>query len=326
MGRGHLQASRPKLHVHIRIANDGYAPAADGHDGHLPMQVRISSILGMHTNRRIPQNRLRPGGGDGHALRIPLHRIPHMVQLAPLLLVNHFLIAQRRQRHRIPVHHAHSPVDITFSVQIDERIDHALIVLLVHREAGPIPVARGAELLQLLEDDAPMLMGPLPRVLQKRLATQVPLLDALLPQLSDHLRLRGNRSVIGPGHPTGILALHPSPPHQHILDGVVEHVPHVQHPRHIGRRDDHRVRLPTIRHGLEVLPLQPAVIPFLLDVLGLVGRWNFHCVLGWSSQPPRGRAGPQKSFMGPHKKTSPPVGSDVFSRLLVDLVVRRSAH
>ena len=66
-----------------------------------------------------------------------------------------------------------------------------------------------------------------------------------------HLCLGGDGSMVGARHPAGILPLHARTAHQYILDGVVEHVAHMQHTRDVGGRDDDGIGFPFIRLGVE---------------------------------------------------------------------------
>ena len=47
-------------------------------------------------------------------------------------------------------------------------------------------------------------------------------------------------------YPAGVLALHAGVANQDILDSIVEHVAHVEHTRHVGRRDNYGVGLACI--------------------------------------------------------------------------------
>ena len=67
--------------------------------------------------------------------------------------------------------------------------------------------------------------------------------------LDDHLR--GDAGVIGARLPEHVLAAHALEAAQHVLQRVVERVPHVQRARHVRRRDDDAV-------GLRVGALRPA--------------------------------------------------------------------
>ena len=107
-----------------------------------------------------------------------------------------------------------------------------------------------------------MFVRPLPGVFQELFACQVMLLDALFGQFLHHLGFRGNRGVVCTGYPQRILALHACTTYQYILDGVVQHVSHVQHSRHVGWRNDDGVGFASIGFRTEQLVVQPVLIPF----------------------------------------------------------------
>ena len=202
--------------------------------------------------------------------------VAQVVQLAVLFLVDDLLVAQCREGLRVPIDHAHAPVDEAFVVEVAEDVDDAAAAHLVHGEGRAVPVARRAQAAQLLEDDAAVLLRPRPGVLEELLAGEVGLADALLCQLGHHLGFGGDGGVVGAGHPAGVLAHHAGAAHQHVLDGVVEHVPHVQHARDVGRRDDDRVRLAPVRGGVKQLVVQPVLVPLRLDVGRIVFACQFH--------------------------------------------------
>jgi len=83
-----------------------------------------------------------------------------------------------------------------------------------------------------------MLVGPLPGMVEELPAGEVVLFDTICSETVDHLCLGGDGSMIGARHPAGILALHACTPYQHILNGVVEHMTHVQYTRNVGWWDD----------------------------------------------------------------------------------------
>ncbi len=157
--------------------------------------------------------------------------------MALLFTVDDLLRREGGQCLRIPVHHAQSAIDESLVIQVDEDLDDALRAFLVHSERRAVPVARGSQPSQLLQDDAAVLVSPVPGVLQKLLTRQVVLLDALLGQFLHHLGLRGNGGVVSTRHPQGVLALHAGAAHQDVLNRVVQHVTHVQHTGHVGRRN-----------------------------------------------------------------------------------------
>jgi hypothetical protein len=58
----------------------------------------------------------------------------------------------------------------------------------------------------------------------------------------DHV-LSGDAGVVGAGNPERPAAAHPLEADQHVLDGVIETVTHVQHRRNVGRRHLNHIRL-----------------------------------------------------------------------------------
>ena len=102
-----------------------------------------------------------------------------------------------------------------------------------------------------------MFVLPSPRVLEELFTCQVALLDALFCQTVHHLGLRRNRSVVGSRHPAGILAIDAGLPDENVLDGIVEHVAHVQ-------------------HSAEKLVVYPILVPFALYFRGIIFGCKFH--------------------------------------------------
>ncbi len=115
-----------------------------------------------------------------------------------------------------------------------------------------------------------MLVCPLPCVLQELLTRQVALLYSLLCQPVHDLGLRGYRRMVGAWHPAGVLPLHACAAHQNVLNGVVQHVPHVQHAGDVWRRNHNRVRLAAVGLRAEEFVFQPVLIPFALHIGGIV--------------------------------------------------------
>ena len=190
--------------------------------------------------------------------------------MAVLVLIDHLLVRQGSLCLRVPVHHAYAAVDVTFLVEVDENLDDALRTGLVHGEGSAVPVAGATQSAQLLQDDAAVLVGPVPGVLEELLAREVGLLDALFGQTAHDLSLGGNRGVVGTRHPAGVLALHAGAANQNVLDGVVEHVAHVQHTRHIGGRNHNGIGLTAVGAGAEKFVVQPVLIPLALHVMRVV--------------------------------------------------------
>ena len=191
--------------------------------------------------------------------------ISKVIELALLLLVEDLVIADGGAVGGVPVDHAQAAVNQALVVKVDKHLGDGAAALLVHGEGGAVPVARCAQLAQLLQDDAAVLVGPLPGVLKELLAGQVGLLDSLRGEFGYNFCLGRDGGVVGAGHPEGVLAHHAGAAHEDVLDGVVEHVAHVQHAGDIWRRDNDGVGFAAVRLAVEKLVLHPVVVPSLLD-------------------------------------------------------------
>ena len=193
-----------------------------------------------------------------------------MVEFRVLFLVDDLLGRQGGQCLRVPVHHAQASVDVAFSIQVDKDLDYTFRAFLVHGEGRAVPVARCTQSPQLLQDDSAVLVGPVPGMFQKLVAREVALLDAFGSQFLHHLGLGGNRSVVGAGHPQGILPLHACAAHEDVLNGVVEHVPHVKHACHVGRGNHDGVGLSSVGFRTEQAVVKPILVPFSLHFARVV--------------------------------------------------------
>ncbi len=249
--RRHFQRTRTELLVDILVADDRYAAPYQRHyDSGVVRQPAVAFVGGVDAERRIAQNRLGTRGSHDDAAVAAFDLIAQIVELALRLLVNHLLVRECGLSSGVPVDHAHAAIDPTLVEQVAEDLYDALAACVVHREACALPVARGAQLAQLFEDYASVLLLPLPCVGEELLARERRLVYALGFELGDDLGFGGYRGVVGARHPAGVLSLHARATHQNILQRVVEHVSHVKHARDVGRRNDYRVRFALV--GLRV--------------------------------------------------------------------------
>ena len=265
VGGGHLEATRSELAVDVLVEDDRDAPAGDGDDGPLAVEVGVAFVLRMDADGRVGEDGLRSGRGDGEPVVRAFDLVAHVVELGLLLGVEDLLVGDGCEGLGVPIDHAQAAVDVAFGVQVEEGVDDAAGIVLVQREVGPLPVAAGAKFAELLQDDAAVFAGPVPGVLEEGVAAEVGLLDALVAELADHLGFGGNGGVVGSRHPAGILALHPRAADEDILNGVVEHVAHVEHARHVGRGDHYGVGLPVVRDAAEGLGVFPDLVPAVFD-------------------------------------------------------------
>ena len=107
-------------------------------------------------------------------------------------------------------------------------------------------------------------------MLEELLAGKVAFLDALLGEAVHHLSLSSDRGVVGARHPACVLALHTCAAHEDVLDGVVEHVAHVEHTSHVWWRDYYRVGLASVGLAAEELVVKPVLIPFRFHCLWII--------------------------------------------------------
>ena len=113
-------------------------------------------------------------------------------------------------------------------------------------------------------------------MLQELLACEVQLLDALLSQAVYNLCLGCNRCMVGTRNPACILAVQTCLADEYVLDGIVQHVTHVQYTCHIWWRDNDGVWLTAVRLAGKELVVQPVLIPFALYFRGVVLCCQFH--------------------------------------------------
>jgi hypothetical protein len=176
---------------------------------------------------------------------------------------------------RAPVSYAGAAIDQTFLVQLNKGSIDRIHVPLVHRVAQAPPVHRSPELAELAEDSSARLLCEDAAALDELLAPDVEAGLALLAQeLALDDVLQGYRGVVHAGQPQRLVALHPGPPDQGVLDGAIEGVAHVQCPRHVRRRESDAVRLLLgVRVGLERAAALPLGVDAALDGAVIVGFW-----------------------------------------------------
>ena len=172
--------------------------------------------------------------------------ILQVVKFGVLILVDNLLIRKCSLCLRIPVDHTYATINQSLVIKVAEYVDDGTGTSLVHGERSAVPVAASTEAAQLLEDDATMLVGPVPSMLQEFLTSEVSLLDALLSEAIYHLSLSCDAGVVCARNPTSVLVLHASATNEDVLDCIVEHVTHVEHTSHIRWRNNHRIRFTTI--------------------------------------------------------------------------------
>ncbi len=172
----------------------------------------------------------------------------------------HFEVGDRGQQLRVPVDQPLVLVDQPLAMKLHEHLDDGAREPLVHGEALARPVAGGAQPLELVDDRAARLRLPRPHFFEKLLAPErTPVVLLALHELALDHHLRGNAGMIGAGLPEHVAAAHAFEAGEHVLQRVVERMPHVQRAGHVGRRDDDAIgpwrrAAPAGRNGTRPLP------------------------------------------------------------------------
>ena len=281
MRRGDLHRAGAEFHLHIFIRHDGDLPPHHGDDHRFAHDVRIAFIRRVHGNCCIAQNgfraRCRHGDGIGFVGRI----VTHMPKMAVLLLVFHLGIRKGCLTRGAPVDDAVAPVDEPLVVKLHKHLRDSFVAARIHGEAFAFPIARGAELFQLLHDASAVNAFPFPCALQKCFPANVALVDALLRHLLHNLHFRGNGSMIGSGEPKRLVSRHALVTDQHILQRFIKRMPHVELARDVRRRDHDAVRrFAGVGLGMEVPVLLPCFIQpvFHSAVVVCLGHFPVHWV------------------------------------------------
>ena len=206
-------------------------------------EVAVSLVVRMDRDRAVAQHRLGPGRRHrDEASGLLLDRIAEVPEAAALLDRHDLDVGDRRQQRGVPVDEPLVAVDEAFPVQRHEGLEHGRAQPIVHGEAGAGPVTGGAESLELADDLAAGFRLPGPDAFHKGLAAHgAPARLLPLHQLAFDHHLGGDAGMVHAGLPEYVAPTHPPEPAQHILQSVIERMPDVQGPGHIGRRDHHRI-------------------------------------------------------------------------------------
>ena len=180
--------------------------------------------------------------------------------MALLLLVLRLVVGDGGSAVGAPVDDALAAVDQTVVVPVAEDLADRLGVLVVHGEALAVEVHRAPHALDLLNDGAAVLVGPVPAGVDELVAPDLQAGDALGFQLLVNLCLRGDTGMVRAEDPARGATAHARHTHDGVLDGVIGGVAHVQDTRDVGRRDGDGA----VAHALTALVIA-AVEPFLQD-------------------------------------------------------------
>ena len=269
VSRGDLDKAGAKVGIDMPILKDGDLAVDDGELDGLTHKGGLLGVLRGDSNARVAEHGLGARGGDDDvvlAVNRLGQRVAQVPQVALLVLVLGLVVRDGGGAVGAPVDDALAAVDQTVVVPVAKDLAHGLRVVLVHGEALVVEVDRAAHTLDLLDDDAAVLVGPIPAGVDKLVATDLQAADTLVLELLVDLCLRGDTGVIGAQHPARGLAAHAGHTDDGVLDGVVGGMAHVELAGHVGRRNGDG----TVAHALTAL-IVAAVEPLLQD-RRLVGR------------------------------------------------------
>ena len=269
VSRRDLNKARAKVGVDMPILKDGNLAVDDGELDGLTYKGSLLGVLRGDGDARVAEHGLGARGGDNDVVlavdRLG-QRIAQVPQVALLVLVLGLIVRDSSSAVGAPVDDALAAVDQAVVVPVAEHLAHGLGVVLVHGKALVIKIDGAAHPLNLLDDDAAVLVGPIPARVDKLIAADLQAADTLALELLVDLGLRGDTGVIGAQHPARGLAAHAGHTDDGVLDGVVGGMAHVELAGHVGRRNGDGA----VAHALAAL-IVAAVEP-LLQNRRLVGR------------------------------------------------------
>lgn len=110
-----------------------------------------------------------------------------------------------------------------------------------------------------------MFFFPFPCVGEEFLSCEVAFFDAFGGELAYDFGFSGDGCMVGSGYPEGVFAHESGATDEDVLDGVVEHVAHVEDSGDVWRGDYDGVGFAGIGFGVEQAVLHPVGIPFVFD-------------------------------------------------------------
>ncbi len=269
VSRSDLDEAGAKVGVDVVVREDGNLAVDDRQHNSLTHEGGLLGILRGDGDARVAEHGLGARGGDDDVVlavdRLG-QRVAQVPQVALLVLILGLIVRDGGGAVRAPVDDTLAAVDQTVVVPVAEDLAHGLRVVRVHGKALVIEVDGAAHALNLLDDDAAVLVGPIPAGVDKLVATDLQAADALALELLVDLGLRGDTGMVGAEHPTRGLAAHTGHTDDGVLDGVVGGMTHVELAGYVGRRNGDGA----VAHALAALVVA-AVEPLLQD-RRLVGR------------------------------------------------------
>ena len=176
VGRGDLNKARAEIGVDMPILKDGDLAVDDGELDGLTHEGGLLGVLRGDSDARVAKHGLGARGGDDDVIlavdRLG-QRVAQVPQVALLVLIFGLVVRDGGGAVGAPVNDTLATVDQAVVVPIAEDLAHGLCVILVHGEALVVEVDGATHALDLLDDDAAVLVGPVPAGVDKLIATDL---------------------------------------------------------------------------------------------------------------------------------------------------------
>jgi len=281
MSRGDFERAGPEFTVNVRIGDHRQRPFHQRQQHFLADEGLVARVFRMDRNCGISQHGLGSGGCHNHRPLATDQRVAHVIEVPVELLALDFDIGQSGHAPRAPVDHPLAPVDETFLVEAHKYLPDRPRQALIHGEPLSLPVTGGSQALELVDDDAPIFLAPVPDALQKGFPAQfVPRLLVCRKLPFDHI-LSGDAGMVGAGYPEHFKAGQPLVAADDVLQRIIEGMPHMQLSRHIGRRNHNTEGwLRAINAGMKPSLLLPAGIPVGFNFMKGIGLGQLAVIHG----------------------------------------------
>ena len=179
----------------------------------------VAFVFRVDGHPRVARDGLGAGGGNFQERTRLFHDfVAHLEQEALGGLHDYFLIGEASLRYWAPVNHPFTAIDITPLVERNESLQNRVRVTSIQRVHLTIPVTRGTELTELVQDDTAVLVAPFGSDLNELLATKVVAgLAMVLTEIFFDARLRGDTGVVSAREPEGGFTLLARAAHHDVL-------------------------------------------------------------------------------------------------------------
>ncbi len=280
MRAGDLYRAGAEVRVGILIGNDRDQAFGQRQAHQFADNRFVTRIIRVHRHRAVAEHgfRARRGNRDPVALlfedNIPVlilldigvglpafervFEVPH----SPIdFAVLDFEIGNRGLEMRVPVDQPLVAIDEALIIERHEDLLHGLAQSLIHGEALARPVGGDAEPLVLTDNRAAGFFLPGPDTFGEFFPCEIGTLLLLQREIALDHHLRRDAGMVGARLPEHILAAHPLEPDQHILEGMVQRMAHMQDAGDIRRRDHDAIGLGSRVHArLETAGILPRLV------------------------------------------------------------------